>query len=109
VALKQAADTFEASYDKPSFGTSLLDVVDPLSGSGGGAVELSLLRYRIAEPTAVLQISRLAGHASTTDPAEALKAIRARLIEACNAALDGRLPRGAAAEIRRIRTRALRA
>jgi hypothetical protein len=109
VALKQAADTFEASHDKPSFGTSLLDVIDPLSGSGGGPVELSLLRYRTAEPTAVLQISRLAGHPSTTDPDETLKAIRARLIDACNAALDGRLPRSAAAEIRRIRDRARRA
>jgi hypothetical protein len=109
VALKQAADTFEASHDKPSFGTTLLDVVDPLSGFGGGSVELSLLRYRTAEPTAVLQISRLAGHPSTTDPDETLKAIRARLIEACNAALKGRLPRGVAAEIRRIRDRARRA
>lgn len=109
VALKQAADTFEASHDKPSFGTTLLDVVDPLSGYGGGPIELSLLRYRTAEPTAVLQISRLAGHPSTTDPGETLKAIRARLIEACDAALKGRLPRGAAAEVRRIRDRARRA
>jgi len=108
VALKQAADTFSASHKKPSFGTTIMDIVDPLSGTGGGAVELSLLRYKTAEPTAVLQISRLAGHPSTTDPEETLRAINARLLAACDSALKGGLPKATAREIRAIRDRTRR-
>ena len=108
VALKQAADTFSASYKRPSFGTSIMDIVDPLSGTGGGPVELSLLRYKTAEPTAILQISRLAGHPSTTDPDETLQAIHARLLSACDAALRARPSPAIAAELRKIHKRTQR-
>jgi len=108
VALKQATDTLSASYKKPSFGHTLIDVVDPLSGTGGGPVELSLLRYRTAEPTALVQISRLASGPPTTVPAEVIAVLRAHLVSACDAALSTRLPREVASEIRRIRDRARR-
>jgi hypothetical protein len=108
VALKQAADTFAASHHRPSFGSSISDIVDPLSGTGGGSVELSLLRYRYGEPTAILQIAQLAGHPATTDPDETLRAINRRLVAACDSALRAGLPKPAATEVRKIRDRAAR-
>jgi hypothetical protein len=108
VAVKQAVDTLASSYKKPSFGYTLIDVVDPLSGTGGGPVELALLRYRSADPTALLQISRLARGPGTTLPEEVIAATRAHLARVCDAALASRPPRAIGAEIKRIRDRARR-
>jgi len=108
IALKQAVDTLVASHNKPSFGHSLIDVVDPLSGTGGGSIELSLMRYRTAEPTALLQISRLAQGPAATDSVEVIGAVKARLVRACDAALAERHSRAVITEIRRIRERARR-
>ncbi len=108
IAVKQAADTLESSYKKPSFGQTLLEIADPLSGTGGGPVELSLLRYRVAEPTALLQISRLAQGPASTDALEVITSVRAHLVRTCDAALKERLPADIARQIRKIRDRARR-
>jgi hypothetical protein len=106
IALKRAADIFEVSHSTAGFGRSIPVIAEALSGTGGGSIDLSLLRYRVKEPTAVIQIGRLAGGAASADITEAIRAVRTRLLNACNAALMARVTVEQAAIIQRIGRRA---
>lgn len=106
VAVKRALDTLEVAHATASFGRTIPIIAEVLSGTGGGPVEQSLLRYRRKEPTALIQLSRLAGGAPSADIDGTIIAVRHRLIETCNAALSVQNQGPIAALIHRIGTRA---
>ncbi len=106
IALKRAVDTLEVSHKTAGFGRSIPMIAEALSGTSGSPIELSLLRYRIKEPTALIQLTQMAGGPPTAAIEETITAVRQLLIDACNAALRERVNVDQATLIHKIGTRA---
>jgi hypothetical protein len=67
VALKESIDTLEVGRDTAMFSEALLDLSDALLGTGGGPLEMEMLRRRRPDPHVWLTVARAVGDEGITD------------------------------------------
>ena len=105
IAFKSALDTLQVSLDKPLLYRRLPQVVDAFAGVHEQTIDLPVLRYRVASPPLMVNLSSMINADPTTEPDPLLQAIRQRLDELCADALRVDLPSKISAEIKILQRR----
>jgi hypothetical protein len=67
IALKESIDSLEVGRDTALFPEAILDLSDALLGTGGGLLEMEILRRRRPEPQVWLTVARAVGDEGITD------------------------------------------
>jgi hypothetical protein len=79
IALKDALDTMDVAHDTVLFTEAMVDLVDALSGTGGGPLEARLLRNRRPDAQTWLILARAVGTEGVTEWEGARAAVGAHL------------------------------
>lgn len=106
IALKGVLDRLDVARDRPSFPQAVVDLSDALVGTGAGSVPERLLRARRPDAAVWLAVSRAADGGDGTAWEDARRALAARLVAACEAALATGPEPELADALRRIARRA---
>lgn len=67
IALKESIDSLDVGRDTALFPEAILDLSDALLGTGGGPLEMEILRRRRPEPQVWLTVARAVGDEGITD------------------------------------------